>query len=161
MEEEMMSNLNEKPHLIYGAKVFKDGDQYCCLYGENLQEGIAEFGNTPDLACENFDRLWRYGESKSPVVKAKITEESLREALGKKVPEEKELTCIRIAFNDSKILQLMYEVIDANCTSPQIHLIENAMVEKLKKAGIDIFSVERPASESVDDTVSVSEIENT
>jgi len=32
------------------VKVFKDGDQWCALVGEDLQEGIAGFGPNPSLA---------------------------------------------------------------------------------------------------------------
>ena len=30
-----------------GVKISKDGDEWCALVGENLQEGIAGFGKTP------------------------------------------------------------------------------------------------------------------
>jgi hypothetical protein len=33
----------------------KDGDKWCVLYGENLQEGIAGFGATPDEAIRAFE----------------------------------------------------------------------------------------------------------
>lgn len=36
------------------AKVFQDGNQWCCLYGVNLQEGIAGFGDTPYLSMTDF-----------------------------------------------------------------------------------------------------------
>jgi len=32
----------------------KDGNQWCYLYGENLQEGISGFGDTIILACMDF-----------------------------------------------------------------------------------------------------------
>ena len=32
----------------------RDGNQFCFLFGENLQEGIAGFGDTTWLAAENF-----------------------------------------------------------------------------------------------------------
>jgi hypothetical protein len=35
-------------------KLSKDGDQFCFLYGENLQEGIAGFGKTPMEAASDF-----------------------------------------------------------------------------------------------------------
>lgn len=35
--------------------ITKDGDQWCCLYGDNLQEGIAGFGDTPYQAILNFN----------------------------------------------------------------------------------------------------------
>ncbi len=35
-----------------------DGDQWCALYGENLQDGVAGFGASPYLAFRAFDRAW-------------------------------------------------------------------------------------------------------
>ena len=50
------------PHIIHNAKIFKDGNKYCCLLGDNLQDGIAGFGETPEKACSEFDRVWRGGK---------------------------------------------------------------------------------------------------
>lgn len=36
----------------------RDGNQWCVLYGENLQEGIAGFGNSPHLAIMDFNAQW-------------------------------------------------------------------------------------------------------
>jgi len=36
--------------------VSKDGNQYCVLYGANLQEGIAGFGDTVYLAILDFNK---------------------------------------------------------------------------------------------------------
>lgn len=41
-----------------GAKVTQDGNQYCCLYGENLHDGIAGFGDTPYKAVLAFNNEW-------------------------------------------------------------------------------------------------------
>ena len=38
--------------------IFIDGNQWCVLYGENLQDGVAGFGDSPELAAWNFDRAW-------------------------------------------------------------------------------------------------------
>ncbi len=35
--------------------LYKDGDMWCALYGEDLQVGIAGFGPTPALALMAFD----------------------------------------------------------------------------------------------------------
>ncbi len=32
----------------------KDGNQWCCLAGDNLQEGVAGFGYTPQSAVSDF-----------------------------------------------------------------------------------------------------------
>ena len=37
-----------------------DGDQWCALLGDNLQEGVAGFGETPDKAMAAFDMaFWK------------------------------------------------------------------------------------------------------
>lgn len=38
-----------------GLKPFKDGNMWCFLYGENLQEGISGFGRTVTEASVNFE----------------------------------------------------------------------------------------------------------
>lgn len=35
-----------------------DGNQWCMLYGSNLQEGVAGFGDTPEAAATAFDKAW-------------------------------------------------------------------------------------------------------
>ena len=37
-----------------GLKPFKDGNQWCFLFGDNLQDGIAGFGNTVEEAAIDF-----------------------------------------------------------------------------------------------------------
>ena len=36
------------------ARAFKDGNQWCVLSGENLQEGVAGFGDVLWIAIRNF-----------------------------------------------------------------------------------------------------------
>ena len=36
------------------AVISRDGDEWCCLAGENLQEGIAGFGLTAQQAVQRF-----------------------------------------------------------------------------------------------------------
>jgi hypothetical protein len=38
--------------------ISQDGNKWCVLYGENLQDGVAGFGDSPDLASRDFDRAW-------------------------------------------------------------------------------------------------------
>lgn len=54
--------LKQSPSVIYRPKITKDGNMYCCLFGDNLQDGIAGFGETPEKACSEFDRVWREGK---------------------------------------------------------------------------------------------------
>ena len=43
---QMLGSLNIVP--------FKDGNQWCCLYGKDLMSGIVGFGDTPYLAAVNL-----------------------------------------------------------------------------------------------------------
>ena len=49
--------LNE-PFTQYRPRMFPDGNQWCALYGENLQEGVAGFGDTPADAVTDFNKNW-------------------------------------------------------------------------------------------------------
>jgi hypothetical protein len=40
-------------------KIFKDGDHWCALVGNNLQEGVAEF--TPITDRDDFDQITDFG----------------------------------------------------------------------------------------------------
>lgn len=53
ISQEMM-----RPSITLRLVPVKDGDQWCVLYGENLQEGIAGFGDSPDKAMRAFDTAW-------------------------------------------------------------------------------------------------------
>ena len=46
------------PFAIYRPKLFRDGDQWCALYGENIQEGVVGFGSSPLWAADAFNKAW-------------------------------------------------------------------------------------------------------
>jgi len=46
------------PSVIYKPKIYIDGNEWCTLYGENLQDGVCGFGKSPELAMNNFDKAW-------------------------------------------------------------------------------------------------------
>lgn len=46
------------PSAIFKPRLSIDGDQWCALYGENLQDGVAGFGKSPGDAMHDFDRNW-------------------------------------------------------------------------------------------------------
>lgn len=50
--------FNSAPHVRMRPNVFPDGDKWCCLYGENIMEGVVGFGDTPADACAVFDSEW-------------------------------------------------------------------------------------------------------
>jgi len=57
--QDNMNLLVEKLELnkfqMLKPKLTKDGNQWCCLLGENTQEGIAGFGDTPYLAILDWN----------------------------------------------------------------------------------------------------------
>ena len=61
MQEAM--DERRRPTSIMKPKVYPDGDMWCCLYGDNIQDGVAGFGETPDAACRQFDREWLKGKA--------------------------------------------------------------------------------------------------
>jgi len=54
-----IGNAMTAPSTIYRPALSIDGDQWCALYGENLQDGVAGFGKSPALAMADFDRAWK------------------------------------------------------------------------------------------------------
>lgn len=47
-----------RPFVLMRPKMYPDGGQWCALYGDNLQDGIAGFGDTPEKAALDFDVNW-------------------------------------------------------------------------------------------------------
>ncbi len=46
------------PSAIYKPSLSIDGNQWCALYGSNLQDGVAGFGDSPADAMASFDMAW-------------------------------------------------------------------------------------------------------
>ena len=46
------------PSAVYRPKLSLDGNQWCALYGDDLQSGVAGFGSSPYAAMRDFDRAW-------------------------------------------------------------------------------------------------------
>jgi hypothetical protein len=60
--EEMLKRVQEemtRPSVLFRPNVYADGNQFCALYGENIQVGVCAFGPTPELACRQFDIEWK------------------------------------------------------------------------------------------------------
>ena len=49
-------SMTTRPFILMRPSLSIDGNQWCALYGENLQEGLAGFGDTPEKASLDFDR---------------------------------------------------------------------------------------------------------
>lgn len=48
----------QRPSVIYRPSLSIDGNKWCALYGDNLQDGFAVFGDSPQEAMLNFDAQW-------------------------------------------------------------------------------------------------------
>lgn len=48
----------QRPSVVFKPSLFKDGNMWCALFGDNLQDGIAGFGTTPANAMYAFDQAW-------------------------------------------------------------------------------------------------------
>jgi len=49
----------ERPSVLFRPKLSIDGNQWCALYGDNPQDGVAGFGDSPTKAMRDFDRAWQ------------------------------------------------------------------------------------------------------
>lgn len=58
------------PHVLMRPRVYPDGNAWCALYGDNIQDGVCGFGDTPEAACEAFDREWWHGPAGTPAPEA-------------------------------------------------------------------------------------------
>lgn len=61
------------PSAIYRPAICIDGNQWCALYGADLQCGVAGFGDTPAAAIADFDKNWRTPLRNSPSGLAKAS----------------------------------------------------------------------------------------
>jgi hypothetical protein len=55
---QMMAAAYLDPHVRYKPKLIRDGDKWCALLGDNVQEGVAGFGTSPREAMYDFDKEW-------------------------------------------------------------------------------------------------------
>ncbi len=48
----------DRPSAIFRPALSFDGNKYCALYGNNIQDGCAGFGDTAEEAMLDFDKRW-------------------------------------------------------------------------------------------------------
>lgn len=48
----------QRPCVLFKPQIYIDGDKWCALYGANIQDGVAGFGDTPAKAMIDFDINW-------------------------------------------------------------------------------------------------------
>ena len=57
-EYEFAAYEQQRPSAVFKPKIYKDGNQWCALLGDDLQSGVYGFGDSPDLAARDFDKHW-------------------------------------------------------------------------------------------------------
>lgn len=63
-EAESTERMRQSPFVLMRPSMFPDGNQWCALYGDDLQSGVCGFGDTPELAQADFDNNWRTQRAK-------------------------------------------------------------------------------------------------
>jgi len=58
-------NELQRPAAVFRPTISMDGNQWCALYGDNLQDGVCGFGDTPAAAMSAFDLAWLQGKAGS------------------------------------------------------------------------------------------------
>lgn len=53
-----VAGQHQRPSVLYRPSLGLDGTMWRALYGENLMDGVAGFGETPAKAMEDFDKNW-------------------------------------------------------------------------------------------------------
>ena len=48
-----------RPSYLLKPRLSIDGNQWCALHGDNIQDGGAGFGDSPEAAYADFDRAWK------------------------------------------------------------------------------------------------------
>lgn len=61
-----IADYQTEPSVLYRPTLSVDGNQWCALYGEDLQSGVAGFGDTPALAMIDFNKNWNIPLRNSP-----------------------------------------------------------------------------------------------
>jgi len=64
------ANQHARPSAVFKPSIYPDGTMWCALLGENLMEGVAGFGDTPEAAAIAFDKNWMTGKTPAAIAKA-------------------------------------------------------------------------------------------
>ena len=57
---------HSRPSVLFRPRLFLDGNAYCALYGDDLMNGCAGFGETADAAMRDFDKNWLQQKAPAP-----------------------------------------------------------------------------------------------
>jgi len=73
---EEVADAMTRPSVLYRPTLSVYGDKYCMLYGPNIAEGVAGFGDTAAEAAKAFDEAWN--NTKAPRMVANPTPDATR-----------------------------------------------------------------------------------
>lgn len=54
-----IAHEHTRPSVLFRPAISLDGNKWCALLGEDLQIGVAGFGDSPEEAMRAFDQQWR------------------------------------------------------------------------------------------------------
>jgi hypothetical protein len=57
LEQDVRAWVNDVA-VWFRPKLYIDGNMWCALYGDNLQDGVAGFGDSPSSAMVDFNKNW-------------------------------------------------------------------------------------------------------
>lgn len=69
-----------RPSVLFRPRLTADGTQWCALYGDDLQTGVAGFGDTPEKAMIAFDLAFLNEPTPDAARKIRAIEEEDAEA---------------------------------------------------------------------------------
>jgi len=55
-EFESAAHEMQRPSAVFRPKLSQDGDMWCAMYGDDIQDGVCGFGKTPADAMRDFDK---------------------------------------------------------------------------------------------------------
>lgn len=73
-EANITEQARRAPHVLMRPRIMIDGTMWCALYGDDLVDGVAGFGETPEKAMEAFDEAWR--SQKTPAANRALSHSS-------------------------------------------------------------------------------------
>ena len=72
-----------RPHVLMRPRLFLESvGVWCALYGENIQDGVAGFGDSPCAACADFDRRWTWSQKEIDACEARASVMAWRKSKG-------------------------------------------------------------------------------
>jgi len=94
----------ERPCVLWKPRLFRDGNQWCALLGENIQDGVVGFGDSPDAAMWAFDEAWREklppapGAQPAPSAQDDVMREHVMDAVAKALGDAYDCTRVWSAW---------------------------------------------------------------